>query len=82
MSSPVSHGPENTGGSCNAAKRRKRTPLTLHHRYRIEHGIYPETMRPVVAELCDEIERLQQSFDELDGAFFRWRHEHQEASRV
>lgn len=65
-----------------AAKRRNRTPLTLHHRYRIEHGVYPETMLPVVAELCDEIERLQQVVDELDGAFRRWRESHRKASRV
>ena len=56
--------------------RRKTTPATVHHRYRLEHGIYPENMRGVVTELCDEIERLQEVADEIDAAFYRWRQNH------
>ena len=52
---------------------RSTTQLTRHHRYRIEHGIYPETMRPVVAELCDEVERLAEMYAELDTTFYNWR---------
>lgn len=60
---------------------RKTTPVTVHHRYRLEHGIYPEPMRAVVSDLCDEIERLQQVVEEIDGAFWRWRHEHREEAK-
>lgn len=56
--------------------RRPTTEVTRHHRYRIAHGIYPQPMWPVVAALCDEIERLQQERDEIDAAFYRWRQEH------